>query len=71
MGGRRETLDRVTGLERRTKIIATLGPATDEPRVLDALLAAGVDVCRVNLSHGPIERSLERVAQARSAAARA
>jgi len=61
----------VTGLERRTKIVATLGPATDEPRVLDALLAAGVDVCRVNLSHGPIESSLERVAQVRSAAARA
>jgi pyruvate kinase len=56
---------------RRTKIIATLGPATDEPRVLDALLAAGVDVCRVNLSHGPIEGSLARVAQVRRAAARA
>jgi pyruvate kinase len=56
---------------RRTKIIATLGPATDEPRVLDALLAAGVDVCRVNLSHGPIEGSLARVAQVRAAAARA
>jgi pyruvate kinase len=55
---------------RRTKIIATLGPATDEPRVLDALLAAGVDVCRINLSHGPIEGSLARVAQVREAAAR-
>ena len=56
---------------RRTKIIATLGPATDDPRVLDALLAAGTDVCRVNLSHGPIEGSLARVAQVREAAARA
>ena len=56
---------------RRTKIVATLGPATDDPRVLDGLLAAGVDVCRVNLSHGPIEGSLARVAQVREAAARA
>jgi pyruvate kinase len=61
----------VTAHGRRTKIIATLGPATDDPTVLDALLAAGVDVCRVNLSHGPIESSLARVAQVREAAARA
>ena len=39
--------------------------------MLDALLGAGVDVCRVNLSHGPIESSLARVAQVREAAARA
>jgi len=56
---------------RRTKIVATLGPATDDPRVLDALLAAGTDTCRVNLSHGPIEASLARVAQIRRAADRA
>ncbi|MES9897485.1 MAG: pyruvate kinase [Sedimenticola sp.] len=37
---------------RRTKILATLGPATDDPRVLDALIGAGVDVVRLNLSHG-------------------
>ncbi|ESQ09210.1 MAG TPA: pyruvate kinase [Chromatiaceae bacterium] len=36
---------------RRTKIVATLGPATDDPSVLDAMLAAGVDVVRLNLSH--------------------
>ena len=36
---------------RRTKIIATLGPATDEPRVLEKLIAAGVDVFRLNYSH--------------------
>ncbi len=61
----------MTAVGRRTKIIATLGPATDDPKVLDALLVAGVDVCRVNLSHGPIEGSLARVAQVRAAAARA
>ena len=37
---------------RRTKILATLGPATDAPGVLDALLTAGVDVVRLNFSHG-------------------
>ena len=36
---------------RRTKIIATLGPATDESGVLEKLIAAGVDVFRLNYSH--------------------
>ena len=39
---------------RRTKIIATVGPATDAPDVLEAVLAAGVDVVRLNAAHsGP------------------
>jgi pyruvate kinase len=37
---------------RRTKIIATLGPATDDPAVLEELFLAGTDVVRVNFSHG-------------------
>lgn len=37
---------------RRTKIVATLGPATDSPERLEALLHAGVDVVRLNFSHG-------------------
>lgn len=37
---------------RRTKIIATLGPATDEPTMLEKLVRAGVDVVRLNFSHG-------------------
>ncbi|MGB8377808.1 MAG: pyruvate kinase, partial [Rhodanobacteraceae bacterium] len=37
---------------RRTKIIATLGPATDASGMLKKLLAEGVDVVRLNLSHG-------------------
>lgn len=36
---------------RRTKIVATLGPASNEPDVLRALLSAGVDVVRINFSH--------------------
>ena len=37
---------------RRTKIIATLGPATDDPAVLEDMLRAGTDVVRINFSHG-------------------
>jgi pyruvate kinase len=40
---------------RRTKIVATLGPATDDPKVLDEVIAAGVDVVRLNMSHGSHE----------------
>ena len=41
----------------RTKIVATLGPATDRPHVLDEMLIAGVDVVRLNLSHGHARRA--------------
>jgi pyruvate kinase len=37
---------------RHTKIIATVGPASADSAVLDALIAAGVDVMRLNFSHG-------------------
>ena len=37
---------------RRTKIVATLGPATDTPESLAAINKAGVDVTRLNFSHG-------------------
>src|SRR5690349_9307242 len=36
----------------RTKIVCTLGPATDTPGVLAAMVRAGMDVARINLSHG-------------------
>jgi pyruvate kinase len=52
---------------RRTKIVATLGPACDDPATLDALLRAGVDVVRINLSHGPLEEHLARLARVRAA----
>ena len=42
----------MTDHRRRTRIVATLGPATDPPEVLEALLRAGVDVVRLNFSHG-------------------
>lgn len=53
---------------RRTKIIATLGPATDSPEVLKSLLEAGADVLRINLSHGTHETQAARVEQVRTTA---
>ncbi len=58
-------------LARRTKIVATLGPATDPPGVLDGLLAAGVDCVRVNCSHGTHDDLRRRAGEARAAAGRA
>jgi pyruvate kinase len=56
---------------RHTKIIATLGPASREPEVLDALIAAGVDVIRLNFSHGGHEQHAENYRRVRDAATRA
>jgi pyruvate kinase len=56
---------------RHTKIIATLGPATDAPGVLDALIAAGMDCARLNCSHGTHEDLRQRAGEVRAAAARA
>jgi pyruvate kinase len=56
---------------RRTKIIATLGPATDTPGMLDALLAAGLDCARLNCSHGTREDLRRRAGEVRAAAKRA
>jgi pyruvate kinase len=56
---------------RRTKIIATLGPATDTPGTLDALVAAGMDCARLNCSHGTREDLRRRTGEVRAAAKRA
>ncbi|HEY6886798.1 MAG TPA: pyruvate kinase [Solirubrobacter sp.] len=58
-------------LERRTKIVATLGPATDADGVLDRLVAAGLDCARLNCSHGDHEDLRRRAADVRAAAERA
>lgn len=49
----------------RTKIVATLGPATAEPGKLESLLEAGVDVCRLNFSHGDHETHLTTLKRVR------
>jgi pyruvate kinase len=56
---------------RRTKIVATIGPACEAPGVLDALIEAGIDVARLNTAHGSREEMAARFASVRAAAARA
>ncbi|HZF17283.1 MAG TPA: pyruvate kinase [Steroidobacteraceae bacterium] len=56
---------------RRTKIVTTLGPATDDPKVLAEMVSAGADVVRVNFSHGRYEDHAKRVQLVRDAAAAA
>src|SRR5829696_5712897 len=46
---------------RRTKIVATLGPASDPPEVVAALLDVGVDVVRLGLAHGEAKEHVERI----------
>ncbi len=46
---------------RKTKIICTLGPSTDDPRVLRELMLAYMDVARVNMSHQNHESHLRRI----------
>jgi pyruvate kinase len=53
---------------RRTKIIATLGPATDPREALAGVIAAGADVLRINLSHGTAEDQSRRVRDVRAVA---
>ena len=53
---------------RRTKIVATLGPATDDPKVLDEVICAGVDVVRINLSHGSHAEHMQRAEWVRNRA---
>ncbi|MBD3610735.1 MAG: pyruvate kinase [Gammaproteobacteria bacterium] len=55
-------------MQRRTKIVATLGPATDDPKILDKIIEAGVDVVRINFSHGSPEEHSERVERVRNRA---
>jgi pyruvate kinase len=55
---------------RHTKIIATIGPASRKPEVIEELIHAGVDICRLNFSHGSQAAHAETFAAIRGAAAR-
>jgi pyruvate kinase len=57
-------------MEQRTKIVATLGPASEQPAVLEAMLRAGVNVVRLNLSHGNPDEHLARQQVVRQVAER-
>ncbi len=56
-------------MTRRTKIIASIGPASDDPRVLKGLIQSGMDIARINLSHESLELALERYHRIRAVAA--
>ena len=56
---------------RQTKIIATVGPASDSDAILDALIAAGTDIVRLNFSHGTHDTHAATIERVRRAAARA
>lgn len=53
---------------RRTKIVATMGPSTEAPQVLDAMIKAGLDVVRLNFSHGAAEKHIEMAHRVRERA---
>jgi pyruvate kinase len=55
-------------MPRRTKIVATIGPASESESMLRALINAGVDVARLGLAHGTIEEALERYHRVRRVA---
>src|SRR5476651_89247 len=56
---------------RHTKIIATVGPASDSEPILDALIAAGTDIFRLNFSHGTHDSHAATFARVRAASRRA
>ncbi|OUV02518.1 MAG: pyruvate kinase [Betaproteobacteria bacterium TMED82] len=58
------------GLIRATKIVATLGPATNSPQTIEQVLAAGVDIVRMNFSHGSADEHVRRASWVHEAAHR-
>jgi pyruvate kinase len=57
--------------QRATKIVATLGPASSDPALLEAMIRAGVNVVRLNFSHGKAQDHIDRATLVREAAQRA
>ena len=54
-------------MERRTKIVATVGPASEGPATLAGMIRAGMNMARLSLAHGPVEETLDRLACVRRA----
>lgn len=61
-------MDTMQPVKRRTKIIATIGPACADESTMKAMVEAGMDVARLNLSHGVLEDHIERLGQLRRVA---
>jgi len=53
--------------EHKTKIVATIGPASESPEMLERLIRAGLNVARLNFSHGDFASHAERIARIRTA----
>ncbi|MEN9560032.1 MAG: hypothetical protein RLZZ502_1243 [Pseudomonadota bacterium] len=58
-------------MQRETKIVATLGPASSSPEILEKMIQAGVDVVRLNFSHGTAQDHIDRANVVRATAAKA
>ena len=54
-------------MNKKTKIVCTIGPSTDKPGVLEAMLKAGMNVARFNFSHGSYDEHAKRIAAVREA----
>jgi pyruvate kinase len=52
----------------KTKIVATIGPASESPEMLERLILAGMNIARLNFSHGDFEGHAQRIARIRAAA---
>ena len=55
---------------RHSKIVCTIGPASRSPKMIDRLLKAGMDVARLNFSHGTHEEHAKNISMLRAAAAK-
>lgn len=55
-------------MDRRTKIVATLGPASDSPEIVRRMIDAGMNMARLSLAHGPVDETLERLRGVQKAA---
>ena len=51
---------------KRARILATIGPATDSPETLEAIIRAGVNACRMNFSHGSYEERINQITNIRA-----
>src|SRR3954471_9823204 len=51
----------------KTKIVATIGPASESPEMLERLIRAGLNIARLNFSHGDFAGHAERIARIRAA----
>ena len=57
-------------MHQATKIVATLGPSSSSPQIIEAMIAAGLDVVRLNFSHGSAQDHIERARMVREASRR-